>query len=751
MSLPTLLLKKNLIATKYSEKQSILDEYRPIDYITEWFDKKVARDSYSQNPSGKSPADKILLVRSSTGSGKSTVMPSELFHKYFDRVRRNIAVTQPRVFNAVDIPTNQIIPYNTKEKLKEFNLSSRTPLVLEENIGYQTKAFTKKKGRGLIFMTIGVLTQHLKILTPKEFMDKYAFIIIDEAHEQSIDASFVLMMLKKFIQKHYKNPMCPFLIVTSATFDVYKFCDYLLSDVGKSIRYKNIVDVSGFSHPITDVFLEYPSENLVATAIETASNIHKDNIDDLNDTFRDILIFVSGAADIKKIVSGLESTKFENPIICIPLTRSDIQGETQNFRNLTLDYKIITGNPTRRIIIATNVGETGITYQNLKYVIDTGFYNSSEFDPTLGVELLINKVVTKGMFRQRRGRSGRNAPGFSYPLYTKETHDNFLEDAYPAIIKEEITLNILDLLIRESDPETIHTEMTPKELVEQEYSQKPVDINKIDLLDSPTADSWHYSIEKLYTLNCINRNTLPTKLGVFASKITSLRLESIMMILSGYAWDFPIIDLITLACFLEERRDDIYPRRLAENYDKAVKDGVFTIHSSLFSDDFINYLILFYKFKKAKMDKTYAEDNGFSADSIGNVIVLRDQIMHQLASLGFNPYHLAENRFDSIMNQNATIDDIISYLGGLKQCIYEGFKLNTASISFSSYITKRAHIKLDIVKPSCNIVGKFDPNVKDNPKFILFDKIRYMRSRTENIYDPIVDNICVLDGYIPWG
>jgi hypothetical protein len=878
MSLPTLLLKGNLVATGYGAKQAELDELRPIDYIMDWFDKKVTRDSHSPNPPGKSPADKILMVRSSTGSGKSTVMMSELYHRYYERTKRNIACTQPRVFNAMDIPVKEVIPYNTKEKLRAAGFATREPLILEENIGYQTKAFTKKPTKGLIYMTIGVLTQQMKIMSTKDFMKRYSFIVIDEAHERSIDTDFVLMHMKKFISKHYKNPDCPFLIITSATFDPYKFADYMLSDTPKSTRYHNIVDVKGFSHPITDTFLEYATNDVIASAIELAAKIHIDNPDDLVSTekFKDILIFVSGASEIKKIVKALEEQTFDNPIIAISVTRADIQGETTNFQNITRPYDEITlvpsstyptnkkwdkkkggdeseagapfpsedidvieqsiddadkeekreeanqeewndiqqedhdaatapettggaqkvkktktntgsarakKHPTRRIMVATNVGETGITYPNLKYVIDTGFYNSSEFDPTLGVELLINKPVTKGMYKQRRGRCGRNAPGHAFPLYTKAAHDMLQEDAYPEIIKEEITMNVLDLLIQEVDPESIHSDVSPRQLMDgdrdlgvEDYfkniHKKGVDLSKIDLLDTPGVDSWHYALEKLYTLGAIDIDSVPTPLGIIMSKFSNIRAESIRAIFATYAWGVSTSDIITIAAFLEERRGDVFKGRGELEYLTALKNGEFSLfghnqHAAtktnlIISDDFVSYLLVFHAFKKIALGIPEDGDTGGGAptldewalkcgiglDTLVKVVTTRDEIMLTLSMLGFNPYHCYDKGIDHLFNSfdNSDIEDVMKTIQGIKQCIFEGYQLNQATRDkhTGSYITKRSHIKLNLERPSVGIFNRQDISSSDNPPTIIYDKIRYMRSQKENVYEAIVDNVGTL-------
>ena len=154
MSGPTLLKKGKLIATKYSLKQTELDKIRPVDYIMKWIGERLDR-------AGTSTLDRIMVLQSSTGSGKSTILPPEFYHLFFEKDRRGIACTQPRVFNAIDVPRG-LIEFHTEEFFKSIGVN-RTPLEMGVNIGYQTGAFTLKPIKGITYMTIGVLKSQLNI------------------------------------------------------------------------------------------------------------------------------------------------------------------------------------------------------------------------------------------------------------------------------------------------------------------------------------------------------------------------------------------------------------------------------------------------------------------------------------------------------------------------------------------------------------------------------------------------------------
>src|ERR1700678_1273482 len=499
MPLPTLLLPGNLIADDYSPKQNELDKNIPLDYIMKFFDDRIPQHYGDNNAKIKSTNfnDRILILKSSTGSGKSTLIPPKLYHLFFERTRKNIACTQPRTLTAIEIPRNTIPPFNTKEMLIKAGYPNYEPLIYGKNMGTQTGVFTKKPVKGIIFMTPGIIVQQMNVMSNEEFMRKYSIIIIDEAHERSLEIDTVLYMLKKFINNNYQNKDCPFLVVMSATFDTKKFCDYLLENVKSSDRYKNIINVKGFTYPIEERFLKYDSLNFIQTIIDTVIEIHKNNqLDFLSfkeiakdkkiykldedmregdiikaQKFRDILIFVKGPGEISKLkkkLNQLNSTDEyfkQYPILPLALTGDLVTNQSieyintveKNIEELSVEVifgvKVTMKKPTRRVICSTNVAETGITIESLKYVIEPGWSYSSEFNPCIASGMLVAKPVTQSMYLQRRGRVGRKAPGICYPIYTKQIFEHMQENQYPDILKNDITLDLLSILIKEVDPD----------------------------------------------------------------------------------------------------------------------------------------------------------------------------------------------------------------------------------------------------------------------------------------------------------
>src|SRR6185437_16595396 len=197
--------------------------------------------------------------------------------------------------------------------------------------------------------------------------------------------------------------------------------------------------------------------------------------------FRDILIFVKGPAEILKIKKALGKLNSQHeffkeyPVLPLGLTGDLVANQSLEYGNAVekdiselrvevfefikkgggkkmkklKNSKIVIKNPVRRVIIATNVAETGLTIETLKYVIEPGWFFSNEFNPNFASGSLVAKPITQSMYFQRCGRAGRKAPGFCYGMYTKETFEKMQKDQYPDIIKNEVTLDLLNILIRE--------------------------------------------------------------------------------------------------------------------------------------------------------------------------------------------------------------------------------------------------------------------------------------------------------------
>jgi HrpA-like RNA helicase len=793
MAQPTLFVPGKLVLQPGDPES--LKETKPIDYIMEWVEKR-------SNSAG-TIGDRVLILKSSTGSGKSTVIPPELYYRFFVKLgKRNICCTQPRVLTSIEIPRT-IIPFHSDGK------HGRTPLKMGDNIGFQNGVIAKRPTRGIIFMTIGVLQQQLNIMTPDEFANKYSVIIIDEAHERSVGTDLTLYMMKNLIHKLVKagNKRCPFLIVMSATFDPVKFANYFDSEKTNSIK---MIYVEGLSSVIHDEFLEYDTTNYLQAAVDKVTSIHEEHLDDVlpsdallqwikqkkekkelvldddelksrkkEQVFRDILVFVAGEGDANKIIKKVQKLNDtreifqEYPVVPIKLMGIDVETRSENYiaitkelskQRVTVKGKSVT--PVRRVIVASNVAETGITIDTLRHVVDTGYLKSSEYDPIYRAQLLVTRPVTLGMYKQRRGRVGRKAPGFSYALYTKSTLEALQVDQFPNIIREDIALDVLALIIRQCDVEGTFNSISLAKLAKlKDYWEKMnnarVNVYAFDLLDPPSADSLHTSLDRLYTLGALSSNCTPTPKGLIMSKFRFISLESIAMILSGYAWKAPIEDLITIAAFLSLKSDIGADRDTEPSPDLRAFDGIrFTKMDLEASCDFITILLAWNAYQDECVRlleaaevgelptsiEDWCESVGVNHSFFEQITSNREDIINSMATIGLNPYANGTNALR--VQSELSIDD---WIKSIKQCLFEGYKSNIATWNPKEmcYETRFGSIKIPI--PDRPYLMKTADLIKysaQNPKFILYDIVRF-RQNPKNEYPPELKYISVLDGFVP--
>jgi HrpA-like RNA helicase len=654
--LPTLLKKGFIEPSKSHTKKDkeLLKNTISIDYIMNFISDRTIDISGKIKIEPKGIGDKVIVLKSGTGTGKSTVLPPTLYKLFNERTKSNIAVTQPRVLTAIDIPTG----------LPEFY----TFLEMGKNLGYNTGSYKRTPiDKGIIYMTTGILLQQMNVMTEADFMKKYSFILIDEVHDRDLNIDITLYLLKKFLQINYKNPKCPIIILMSATFKQETFIEYFECPIN------NAITVTGATFPIDDNFLKYDTTDYIKKVINIAEEIHIKNISDIleNSLYRDIIIFINGASPAKQIIESLhkfnstvltktideinkyiddkppddriggnsQSVKFSNyyiaPIdlssgsfglagieyqklfsaienIKIPIYNLTTRGDIDI--NSIKEYVI----PTRRIIISTPVAETGVTIDTLKYCIDTGLVTSVEFNPDYGTQLILKKPVTKGMAMQRRGRVGRKSPGVWYACYTKECFDKLQDDQFAEILSTDITLTLLNIIIKETETHlkaNNFTKLNEKYITDKKiFKTNDIEINQyyyiehykslntasIDFLENPSAQSLAYSYEKLYGLGFIDINYQPTAIGFYGNKLRKISIEDIKFILSGYCFGANILDLITIVSFLSVNLMNICERKYKpiNPFSKVSDENYDFYHRIVIGDSFIDLLFIWYLFSE---------------------------------------------------------------------------------------------------------------------------------------------------------
>lgn len=635
--MPSLLEKGKIHKAKWmsTKTKRLIDNVTGIEFLIEYITERSWADKNTPPAIKlKSIGNKVLVLRSGTGSGKSTLLPPYLYNKFFESNKRNIICTQPSVATATDIPY-QIIQYND--------------LKLGENIGFQTGGLSWKPIKGILFATVGILLQHLKILTDDEFMRKYSFVIIDEAHARSMDVDSVLFYLKRLLERNWDRPDCPMIILMSATIEPDVFLKYF--DAPK----ENFLDVIGATFPITDDYFRYNLSDYITYTIDLIEKLHVDNYNDIetNRDFRDILVFAQGMAQIKEINKrihrlnadvfskgmieakihsdeqwkkyskhgGGKSVCYLAPIIAMSANiqrgGKDYKDLFSNIDSVTVDIYsfddkgdlkdvIDTVPASRRVILGTNAIETGITIDSLGYCIDMGWAKQSSFDPNFGCAVLADKAVTQASSQQRRGRVGRKSTGEFYAAYTKKVRDQMQPMPHPDIVKEDISSFLLGAIVSETKTDIVDSNPNSNSFQMNQFdqtwhclsSEKPFNASSLDFIQYPSSDSLMYSLDKLYKLGFIDHNYTPTLFGYYATKFRKVSLKNIRMILAGFHEGASVLDLITIASMTQAGfKLGIDKAKYVPRNPLGVSESeAFYYYKIMFTDEFIEYLFIWNDF-----------------------------------------------------------------------------------------------------------------------------------------------------------
>lgn len=352
--------------------------------------------------------NQVLVVIGETGSGKTTQMTQYLAEAGFTS-KGKIGCTQPRRVAAMSV---------AKRVAEEFGCR------LGEEVGYAIR-FEDCTGPETVikYMTDGMLLRELLL---DDTMAGYSVIMIDEAHERSINTDVLFGLLKGVVKRRPDLKM----IVTSATLDAEKFSSYFFNCP--------IFTIPGRTFPVEIMYTKQPETDYLDAALITVMQIH------LTEPEGDVLVFLTGQEEIDTACQILyERMKGLGPnvpeLIILPVY-SALPSEMQT--------RIFDPAPpgTRKVVVATNIAEASLTIDGIFYVVDPGFSKQKVFNPKLGMDSLVISPISQASARQRAGRAGRTGPGKCYRLYTEAAYRNeMLPTSVPEIQRTNLGMTVLML------------------------------------------------------------------------------------------------------------------------------------------------------------------------------------------------------------------------------------------------------------------------------------------------------------------
>ncbi len=351
----------------------------------------------------------VVIVAGETGSGKTTQLPKLCLDMGLG-IKGMIGHTQPRRLAARTV-CNRIG--------EELAVNGTSAVAYQVRFQDYTDENTYVK-----LMTDGILLSEIR---EDPFLNKYDTLIIDEAHERSLNIDFLLGYLKRLLRRRPDLK----LIVTSATIDVEKF----------SLHFDNapVIEVSGRTYPVNYVYqsaAENAEEDLderIVSAIHEIRKIGKKS----PIPHRDILVFLSGEKEIRDTANTIRKDKSLD-LEVLPLY-ARLTNKEQN--------RVFQAHTKQRVVLATNVAETSLTVPGIGYVIDSGMARISRYSVRSKIQRLPIEAVSQASANQRAGRCGRLCPGTCVRLYSEEDFNSRAEYTDTEITRTNLASVILQMLV----------------------------------------------------------------------------------------------------------------------------------------------------------------------------------------------------------------------------------------------------------------------------------------------------------------
>ncbi|KAL6774279.1 hypothetical protein ACKKBG_A24410 [Auxenochlorella protothecoides x Auxenochlorella symbiontica] len=395
----------------------------------------------------------VLIIVGETGSGKTTQIPQYLYEAGYGKAGK-IGCTQPRRVAAMSVAARVAVEVGVK---------------LGAEVGYSIRFEDCTSDKTVLkYMTDGML---LREFLSEPDLAGYSCMMVDEAHERTLHTD-VLFGLVKDIARFRPELK---LLISSATLDAEKFSEYF--DNAPIFR------IPGRRYPVDILYTKAPEADYLHAAAVTTLQIH------VTQPPGDVLIFLTGQEEIeaceellRQRTRGMGSKIGE--LIIAPI-----------YANLPSDMqaKIFETTPpgARKVVIATNIAETSLTIDGIKYVIDPGFCKQNSYNPRTGMESLQVTPISKASALQRAGRAGRTAPGKCFRLYTAWAYQHELEDSTVPEIQRTNLGNVVLML-------------------------KSLGINDLinfDFMDPPPTETMLRALEQLYALGALNDKGELTTMG----------------------------------------------------------------------------------------------------------------------------------------------------------------------------------------------------------------------------------------------
>ncbi|QLQ81336.1 hypothetical protein HG537_0F00970 [Torulaspora globosa] len=618
--------------------------------------------------------NQILIVVGETGSGKTTQLPQYLVEDGYTKAGKlQIAVTQPRRVAATSVAAR---------------VADEMNVILGNEVGYSIRFDDKTNDKTILkYMTDGMLLQ--EVLVDPE-LKKYSCIMIDEAHERTL-ATDILLGLLKDILVHRKDLK---LLVSSATMNAAKFSHFFNGCP--------IFNVPGRRFPVDIHYTLQPEANYLQAAISTIFQIHTSQ-----PLPGDILVFLTGQEEIESAREKIEEIAGKVGSSIAPMILAPIYANLPQEQQELIFLK--TPSNSRKIVLATNIAETSLTIDGIKFVIDPGYVKENSFVPSTGMTQLVTVPCSRASVDQRAGRAGRVGPGKCYRLFTKWSYYNELElMPKPEILRTNLSSAVLLLL-----------------------SLGISDLINFSMLDKPSMSSLTSSLEDLYLLGALNSKGKITKLGRIMCEFPC-EPQFAKVIHTSATHD-------QCKGILEECVDTVAMLHETASLFAAQKEQSSDFLGEVTSDHML-YLQIYQEWRDYNYSRAWCRDHKLQYKTLCRVRNIRNQLWKCAEKLGLVAMNEIARREQTDTAAKLPIK--------LTKCFIAGFPTNIAQLGTTGYRTvgKKSTSGLNVyVHPSSILNKQLRDSARKPSKYVLYQTLMLTSKEFMRDCIPIYDNAWLVE------
>lgn len=514
----------------------------------------------------------VIVVESPTGSGKTTQLPVILHEAGYTQTGI-IGVTQPRRIAALSV--------------SEF-ISKQLHTPLSGLIGYKMRFedYTSPETK-IKIMTDGILLQELKL---DPWLSKYSVIMVDEAHERSLNIDFILGLLKRILQERHDFKV----IISSATINTDMFSMYF--------NECPVIKIDAMTYPVTLIF--DPPPVTASTATLAAETALYDKIAMITGRILSegrsgaILVFLPGERSIKNCIERLSAEPWFRKLYPLPLYgRLSKEEQERVFKSPPFGKK--------KIVLATNIAETSITINDIAAVIDSGLAKLNFYNPLTYTASLDESAVSKASCNQRRGRAGRTQEGVCYRLYTRKDFET-----RPMYTVEEIYRTDLSEVV-----------MRMAELGIYEFAD-------FDFISPPGKKGIIGAVDTLIMLGALQPDNTLSKIGEMMCRFPLSPRQSRMIVEAILYYPESVEDVLIAASFLSARS----PFLLPDGEELEARKAHTAFHDPL--GDFVSFLKVYRRYMQNDNRKKFCSQYYLDERIMAEIANIKEQLELIVSDMG---------------------------------------------------------------------------------------------------------------------